>query len=306
MEISVADIATVIKGNAVRHLQIYRAIKIIAEQGSFRKASELLAISPSALVRQVKALEEELGADIFDRLSVGVRLSTVGEIYHRHFIGHLAEIDRANGIVADMKGVRIGQVNLAVSAPFSLGFLPKEITAFRERHPRVSFSVVMGNCENINEMLLNGRADLGLILEPKSRSGVETILQERGSISLVLGKGSKTVLYPHELEDHDVILPTHGTGMRRLLDTHFAQARLNVRPSLESDSLVPPSVSPRPSLQFWPTLALDADIVQQMGGQVGIMQSTPRCEIALCQIEGRPLPIAAARFVSQLSERIGS
>ncbi|MEY8096669.1 LysR family transcriptional regulator [Falsihalocynthiibacter sp. S25ZX9] len=290
----------------MRHLQIYRAIKTVAEQGSFRKASELLGISPSALVRQVKAVEEELGAEIFDRLSVGVRLSTVGEIYHRHFIGHLAELDRANGIVADMKGVRIGQVNLAVSAPFSLGFLPKEIAAFRERHPRVSFSVVTGDSDSINEMLLNGQADLGLILEPKPRSGVETILQEHGSISLVLGKGSKTVLYPHELEDHDVILPTNGTGMRNLLDTHFAQARLNIHQILEMDTLVPPHVSPLPSLQFWPTLALDADIVQQMGGQVGIMQSMPRCNIALCQIEGRPLPIAAARFVSQLGARIGA
>ncbi|WP_380054489.1 LysR family transcriptional regulator [Falsihalocynthiibacter sp. SS001] len=290
----------------MRHLQIYRAIKLIAEQGSFRKASELLGISPSSLVRQVKSIEDELGAEIFDRLSVGVRLSTVGEIYHRHFIGHLAEIDRANGIVADLKGVRIGHVNLAVSAPFASGFLPKQINDFREAHPRVNFSIVTSDREGIGDLLLNGSADLGLMLEPRSRSGIEMLAAERGSISLVLAKGSKTVLFPHELEDHDVIFPTKGTGLRQLLDAHFAQSRLNVLPALEADFLVAPSTLPKPTLQFWPTRALDADMVQNFGGQVGILQALPRCEIALCQIEGRPLPIAAARFVSQLVNAIGT
>jgi DNA-binding transcriptional LysR family regulator len=289
----------------VRHLQIYRAIRTIVEQGSFRKASELLAISPSSLLRQVKAVEEELGAEIFDRLSVGVRLSTVGEIYYRHFIGHLAEIDRASGIVADLKGVRIGQVNLAVSAPFASGFLPDEIAGFRADHPRVSFSLKISDSDRINELLLSGAADLGLVLEPEKRSGIEVLAKEQGSLSLVLAKGSKTVLYPHELEDHDVILPMQGTGLRRLIDAHFVQARLNVQHVLETDVLMPPVTMPKNSLQFWPTRALNADMVQSMGGQVGIMQNVPRCSIALCQIEGRPLPIAAARFVSRLIAKMG-
>ncbi|MDE0590665.1 LysR family transcriptional regulator [Halocynthiibacter sp. C4] len=289
----------------MRHLQIYRAIKTIAEQGSFRKASELLAISPSALVRQVKALEDELGAELFDRLPVGVRLSTVGEIYHRHFIGHLAEIERANGIVSDMKGMRIGSVSVAVSPQMAISFLPNEIAPFREEHPGVSFSTISTGGEEANTMLLAGSADLGLILEPTERSGVEMLASNDISLSLVLPIGSKTVLYPHELEDHDVILPSRGTGLRRLLDTHFASKRLSVRPAMEADVLLPPRLSPRPSFQFWPARGLSADLVQQMGGQVGIMNGMPRTRLALCQMEGRPLPIAAARFAGRLSEKIG-
>lgn len=289
----------------MRHLQIYRAIKVISEQGSFRKASEILGISPSSLVRQVKALEEELDAEIFDRLSVGVRLSTVGEIYHRHFVGHLAEIDRAKGIVSDLKGVRIGHVTLAVSPELSTGFLPREISAFRAKHPGVSFSVKVTDADGVNDLLLDGSADIGLSINPNDRVGVERFLQSRGSISLVLAEGSKTVLFPHELEDHDVILPTHGHGLRKLLEKHFARSRMKLQPALEADGLMTPCSHPKPSLQFWPTVALDADTVQQMGGQVGIMQGTPRCLIVLSQIEGRPLPLAAARFVSQLDQKLG-
>lgn len=289
----------------MRHLQIYRAIKVIAEQGSFRKASELLGISPSSLVRQVKAVEDELGAEIFDRLSVGVRLSTVGEVYHRHFIGHLAEIERANGIVSDLQGVRIGHVTLAVSPQFSTGFLPKEITAFRTKHPRVNFTITVADADGVNDLLLKGDADLGMSVEASERAGVEMLLQEKGSLSLVLAKGSKTVLFPHELEDHDVVLPTHNSGLGQLLNRHFSASRMNVQPALEVDGLMTPSSTPKPSLQFWPTIALDVDTVQQMGGQVGIMQNTPKCEITVSQIEGRPLPLAAARFVSQLAQTIG-
>ncbi len=284
----------------MRHLRLYQAIKTIAEEGSFRKASELLTISPSALVRQVKALEEEIGSEIFERLTNGVRLTTAGEIYYRHFIEHLAEIDRANATVADLQGVRIGHVAIAVSDELSQGLVHREIQRFRGNHPGVTFGMTPAGPEDFCDLLDDGRADLALMIEPQLRQGIERLFTEQVSLTAIAPKGSKTIFYPHDLEDHDLIFPQDGSGMHGLLSRFMAQRRVTERPVATTGALWHPTVAPRPSLQFWPTLGIDPDLIQALGGQIGLVQGMPRAEVAVCQKQGRALPIAAARFAAQL------
>ncbi|WP_284374474.1 helix-turn-helix domain-containing protein, partial [Algimonas porphyrae] len=50
----------------MRHLQTFKYVKAIVEAGSIRGAAENLAISPSALNRNIQALEYDLGISVFD------------------------------------------------------------------------------------------------------------------------------------------------------------------------------------------------------------------------------------------------
>ncbi|MGP1354898.1 LysR family transcriptional regulator, partial [Roseicyclus sp.] len=77
----------------MRHLRIYRAIRLIQRTGSIRKAAELLAISPSALNRSVQGFEEELGLPVFDRVTGGVRLTSAGELLLDLLDRHMTEFD---------------------------------------------------------------------------------------------------------------------------------------------------------------------------------------------------------------------
>ncbi|BDW84461.1 helix-turn-helix domain-containing protein [Roseicyclus marinus] len=77
----------------MRHLKIYRAIRLIQRTGSIRKAAENLAISPSALNRSVQSFEEELGLPVFDRVPGGVRLTMAGELLLNLLDRHLVAFD---------------------------------------------------------------------------------------------------------------------------------------------------------------------------------------------------------------------
>ena len=59
-------------------------ITVIAEEKSIRKAAEKLAITPSALNRRLLAIEDELSCPLFERLAIGVRLNTAGELFVHH------------------------------------------------------------------------------------------------------------------------------------------------------------------------------------------------------------------------------
>ncbi len=291
----------------MRHVQIYTAMRTVVQEGSFRKASELLAISPSSLTRQIKALEEEIGDALFDRLSDGVRLSTIGEIYYRCFITHLDELRAASETVSELRGVRIGHIRIGVSAELADGFLQSAINQFRHRHPKVTFEVSRGGSDGFATDLVQGRIDLALILQPLYRTGITTLAVDHVPLVAVVPQeaGQQATLRSADLFEYDVILPPIGTGLRAWLDIQLKDKRLDLPIGQVSESFVRPNrASGRPSLQFWPALDLEASPDAASGAQQAMLKQFPTVQVVLCQQEGRYLPVAAARFAAYISEKL--
>ena len=71
----------------------------VAETGNMTRASERLRIAQPALSRQIRSLEEELGAPLFARTPRGMRLLPDGVRFLEHARRILAEIDAARGVV---------------------------------------------------------------------------------------------------------------------------------------------------------------------------------------------------------------
>ncbi|SLN40370.1 HTH-type transcriptional regulator BenM [Pseudoruegeria aquimaris] len=291
----------------MRHLQIYAAIRAIVRAGSFRKASESLAISPSALNRQIKALEAEIGAPLFDRLPQGVRLSTVGEMYYRQFVAHLDEIRGIGETVSELQGTRIGHVRVAVSPELVHGFLQAEVNRFRNAHPGVSFEIGVAASDGFSQALSEGRCDLALILQPQYRSGVTTLLSEPVALCGVVpaDAGAPPVLHNQHFLEHDVILPPEGSGLREFIDVQFKARRLEVAPGQVTEGLMRPHrATGRPTLQIWPRM--DVPEAWRDGAEAAALEifKFPAARLVLCRQEGRKLPNAAARFAAQLAEAL--
>ncbi|MCV2880580.1 LysR family transcriptional regulator [Actibacterium sp. XHP0104] len=289
----------------MRHLALYRAIREVVREGSIRKASEKLAISPSALNRQILALEAEIGAPFFDRLPVGVRLSTVGEIYYRQFIEHLADIDRVLETVADLSGTRIGHVRIAMSRVFEQGMLPAHVMAFRADHPNVVFSLLPAGPEEFAELLAEDEADLALIAQPQYRDGIETLQSEELPVQVLMAdQGVSGPVGLAELIDLDMVLPPGASGLRAHLDMNFKLQRLPLRPAVESAYLLPPwgagAGGLAPSAQFCLGPSIDPRWLGAIGGVVRPVARFRPARVALCKREGRILPVAAEKFAMQL------
>ena len=74
----------------------YQVLKTVADQGSFRKAAELLGLTPSAVSHAVSSMEKELGFFVFNRGKNGVMLTNYGErLLPRRYGGRAGE--RAGG-----------------------------------------------------------------------------------------------------------------------------------------------------------------------------------------------------------------
>ena len=292
----------------MRHLLSLRYLDAIVRAGSIRKAAESLSITSTALNRRILAMEQELGAPIFERLARGVRLSAAGEILIHHTRAQLADMERVKSQIADLSGVRRGHVSIACSQAVLPVFLPEQIAAYRKKHPAVTFSVLRRDREAAEQALVDHSADLALVFEPIRFAELGTLLAVSQPIHALmsrnhpLAKSSSVRL--RDCLRYPVAMPTHLYGVRNVLDKAMVRSSLKMRPVIESDSFeflrqfarrdraisfqIPIGISPgkKPS----------DDVSRPVD-----LRDVPPGILYLGQLRGRTLPVAASRFAEQLA-----
>lgn len=120
-------------------LNALRAFESAARLGSFVRAADELAVTPTAVSHQIKALEETLGVDLFVRLPRGLRLSDAGAAY-------LPELTKGFDALA-RAGERLGGdtlsglLHISTLASFSHCWLMPRLMRFHRRYPDITVRV---------------------------------------------------------------------------------------------------------------------------------------------------------------------
>ena len=201
----------------MRHLQSFRYLKAIIDAGSIRGATETLAISPSALNRHIQTLELDLDIKLFDRLSRGVRLSPEGEIFYDFALRQLAEYDRVQHQISNVKGLARGSLKLGLSQDLSLAGVQQLICDFQREHNKIDIEVqVLGEAE-LQNRLLEGSLDLALAVNPTLRRGLKAL--HAGSIEFAafvhhgIGLGGAEKLRIYDVQGCHLALPPAETAL---------------------------------------------------------------------------------------------
>ncbi len=144
------------------HASILKYFAEVARSGSIRKASEELHVATSAVSRQIKKLEDELGTPLFERFSDGLRLTSAGEIVLRHAKETLQDFEVMKSNLGDLRGKNTGRVHIAALDSLLVTFLPDFIKRFHKLHPAVDFRVRAGAYNNIFHFMAGGDIDIGI------------------------------------------------------------------------------------------------------------------------------------------------
>ena len=292
----------------MRHLLLFRHIDEVVKSGSIRKAAEVLSITPSALNRQILAVEEELGVPIFERLARGVRLSTAGELLVHHIRNQVSDFERLQSQIADLSGVRRGHVSIACSQALLPYFLPRQIALYRAEHPGVTFAVSVRDREAAEQALVDYSADVALIFEPVRLADCQTLLTVRQRINAVMAAdhplARKKQVGLQDIVAYPLAMPALPYGVRTLLEAAAARKSIQLDAAIQSDSFE----FLRHVVHYGHTIAFQIDIGLPAPGELepGVIQRTlrdrdvPAGRLHLAQLKGRSLPVAAARFADQL------
>jgi DNA-binding transcriptional LysR family regulator len=213
----------------VRQLQIFRAL---AEELNFTRTAEKVHTVQSNVTAQIKALEEELGSPLFDRLGRRVTLTDAG----RNFLPFAEQ-----ALAAMEQGQRAVQTGAEPSGPLKVGIpesiltyrLPQVLRIFHRRFPHVELIFRPQWDDVLPVMLETGKLDMAVCMIEASPNAAIKSIRLRGERIFLLAHpshslaGQRTVK-PADLAGQSLLLTEGGCGYRLKLDRVMAMQ--NIRP----------------------------------------------------------------------------
>lgn len=223
------------------HSRMLRYLDAIARTGSIRRAAAELNIASSAINRQLIALEEELGVQLFERLPRRLLLTAAGEVVIEHVRETLRGQARVRAKLDALKGLMRGRIELALTPGLAEGAIPEIISEFVEERPGVQITLRSMRVDLIASAVLNGEVDLGLGYYLLPNPGLRPLLRFDTHFGAVMSVdhplARNTTLRLGDLMGHPIVLVEPGGPLRAIIDKAFARLSLSITPIVETNSI---------------------------------------------------------------------
>ena len=144
-------------------LLTYQVFKTVADIGSFRKAADILGLTPSAISHAIASMEAELGFSVLTRSKNGVTLTNYGEHLLPYVNAVLNSDESLQQFIAETNGLKAGKVKIGVFSSVCTNWLPQIMSSFEEKYPGVKIEVYQGSYDEVAFWLKNGVVDLGFL-----------------------------------------------------------------------------------------------------------------------------------------------
>jgi LysR family positive regulator for ilvC len=281
----------------------------LADSLHFGRASEASHVSPSALSRSIRQLEEELGVTLFDRDNRSVDLTHSGEIFLGYARDALTQWDMLRNELMEQAGELRGEVSIYCSVTASYSFLFELLSRFRRDHPRIEIKLHTGDPENAVQRVLSGDEDIAIGARPEPmqtglafKSIAATPLVFIAAIDKAEFVGlARRRRDPAAWATTPMILPESGLARRRV-DTWFREQ--NIQPSVYAQIAGNEAIVSMVSLGFGvgvvPRIVLDNS---PLADQVAVLDVRPRLksyDVGLFTLEKKlKNPLIAAFWAQQ-------
>ena len=141
----------------------YQVFKTVADQGSFRRAAEILGLTPSAVSHAVSAMETELGFAILNRSKNGVTLTSYGERLLPYVNGVLNSDESLQQVIAEFNGLKQGRIRVGCFSSVCTNWMPRLMHSFQDKYPAIAIELFQGTYDDVVYWIKNGIADIGFL-----------------------------------------------------------------------------------------------------------------------------------------------
>ena len=146
-------------------IRVLRYFLEIAREGSMTAAAEVLHVSQSALSKQMKELEYELGKKLFRRGSRNVSLTDEGILLRRRAEDILDMVDKTTEEFRSIDDIRGGDVYLGCAESHLIAHIAQRIKHFKELYPLFHYHIISGDRTVVLDRLDRGLLDFGVVVE---------------------------------------------------------------------------------------------------------------------------------------------
>lgn len=206
----------------LRQLEIF---KKVVELESFSKAAQAVFLAQASVSERISNLETTVGVRLLDRLGRRVVPTKAGELLYKHATLLLEMKKTACLEMQDFLGLKRGDVRIGGSTIPGEYILPGIIGRFRERYPEVSVSLTVGSTGDIENFVLEGDFELGVVgsLSTAGNLIVQELWQDELVVAVSGGHrwSTREEISIEEIYEEPFILREKGSGTLRIFEKYL-------------------------------------------------------------------------------------
>ena len=192
----------------IRTMQYYLAV---VREGTISAAAEALHVAQPSLSRQMKELEEELGASLFERGNRKITLTEEGMVLRKRAEEMVRLMQMTEEEISQIKNHVSGSVRIGAGESYSFHYLSRTAADIAAEHPDIRFHITSGDTQDLMDELNNGLIDFAVIFTDADHTLYQSIpLPAEDSFGVLMRKdhplAGKDALRFSDLKEYPVIV----------------------------------------------------------------------------------------------------
>jgi len=274
----------------------------VARHSSFSRAAERRFRTQPAISSQIRALEEEVGAKLFDRSGGKVALTGSGKIFQQYAEQTLDARKTMLVTVAEMERVPRGEIVVGANEGTCLHILPEVFAEFRKQYPEVGVQISRLERAKILESIIDNSVDFGVVSIPVSDKRLTVVTIHSDELVIIappshpLSKLPKAAIA--DVAPFPVLLPKIGRTRDSLEDLfHERGLKPKVAMELDSSELLKRFVAADVGVGFIARSNVMEDVKAGVLAAIQISDASIRRDLALVFRKDKALSRAALAFI---------
>src|SRR5215469_8674270 len=274
----------------------------VARHASFSRAAEKRFRTQPAITSQIRALEEEVGAKLFDRSGGKVALTAEGKVFHKNSEEALDARKNIINSMAEMERVPLCEIVVGANEGTFLHILPEVFAEFKKLYPSVSVQVSRSERAKILESVIDNSVDFGVVSTPVDDKRLTVVPIHRDELVIIAPPGHPLSRMKQaaigDVVRFPLLLPKVGRT-RDSIENLFHERHLKPRISMELDSseLLKRFVAADVGVGFIAKSNVMEDVKAGVLAAIAMADVSIRRELALVFRKDKALSRAALAFI---------
>ncbi len=222
--------------------QLHTFLEIVRLK-SFSKAAQSCFRTQPAVSAQVRQLEQDLNAPLFERLGTKIALTPAGHIFAQYAEQILDLRRRAQDAINELERTPRGELVIAANEATCIYVLPRVFSEFKKQFPNVQILVDRSYGTHVVEAVVENQADFGITQLPITEKRVQVAKIHADEIKLIVPPGHPLAqlerVEPKDLEAFPLLLPKVGTTRTRLNAwLEPVEERISISMELDSTEMI--------------------------------------------------------------------
>ena len=299
------------KANSIMELRQLRYFIEAADRKSFSRAAATFGITPRRLSRQIRLLEDQLGAALFHRHSRGASLTQLGQQYYDKVGALPRRLDEAWSEIRDVKHLPVGEVVIGVPSQLGTAVIVPLIKRFGARLPHIPIRVSESFSYQIAERLFDGQLDLGIVYDPDMYRHLTNIMTVEEALFLIGPAGdpvtARSSIPLRVALEHPLVVPNLPSTLRRCVAD--AATKLGVVPrwvfELDSTPAMKRLVIDGAGYAILPRAAVHDEMRQGLLSATRIVDpEVARAVGVVVPVKGGTLPVAIQQVAAAIGDAL--